>query len=156
MTELLERISQAVYDGDSELASQLADEAIAAGLDAETVINKGGVTAMDRLGEDFDNLEVFLPELVMGGDAMKALIEKMTANLKGEGGFAGTVVIGCAKGDLHDIGKNLVGTQLAVNGFKVYDRDGRKRKPYVVRHSGCRRHHRGATLLTTSGIIRRS
>ena len=121
MPELLERISQAVYDGDSELASQLADEAIAAGLDAETVINQGGVTAMDRLGEDFDNLEVFLPELVMGGDAMKALIEKMTANLKGEGGFAGTVVIGCAKGDLHDIGKNLVATQLAVNGFKVYD-----------------------------------
>ena len=121
MSNLIERISQAVYDGDSELVANLADEAIAAGMDAETVISEGGVTAMDRLGEDFDNLEVFLPELVIGGEAMKVLIEKMKTTLKGGAGFAGVVVIGCAKGDLHDIGKNLVATQLAVNGFQVYD-----------------------------------
>lgn len=122
MSSLIERVKEAVYEGDSELAAQLAAEALATGADPNEVINQGGVTALEQLGEEFDKLEVFLPELMMGGEAMKALIDGLSSAFEGSGdGYAGTVVIGCAKGDLHDIGKNLVATQLSVNGFNVYD-----------------------------------
>lgn len=122
MSDLIERVTRAVYEGDGDLAGQLAAEALAAGMDPNEVINNGGVVALERLGVDFDNLEVFLPELMMGGEAMKALIDGLSSAFEGTGSaYTGTVVIGCAKGDLHDIGKNLVATQLAVNGFNVYD-----------------------------------
>ncbi|MGI6332808.1 MAG: corrinoid protein [Zhaonellaceae bacterium] len=122
MSDIFERIAQAVYDGDVEKTQELADEVIASGIDPNEAINKGGVVGLDRLGKAFDELEVFLPELIVGGEAMTALIEKLTPHFKSaEGTSRGTVVIGCAKGDLHDIGKNLVATQLSINGFKVYD-----------------------------------
>ena len=86
------------------------------------IINKGGVPALTQLGEDFNNLMAFLPELMIGGDCMKALIETVKPHMQaGDSAFKGKIVIGCAKGDLHDIGKSLVATQLAVNGFDVVD-----------------------------------
>lgn len=122
MSDLIERVIDAVYEGDSDAAAQLAQEALEAKMDPNKVINEGGVVALERLGEAFDNLEVFLPELMMGGEAMKALIDGLSSAFESDGSaYLGTVVIGCAKGDLHDIGKNLVATQLSVNGFQVYD-----------------------------------
>lgn len=122
MSDLFEQIAQAVYDGDVDKVQELADEVIQQGIDPNEAINKGGVLGLDRLGKAFDELEVFLAELMVGGEAMQALIEKLTPHFKtADTGYKSTVVIGCAKGDLHDIGKNLVATQLAVNGFKVHD-----------------------------------
>lgn len=122
MNEILKRIEEAVYDGEDDVIEELVQEALDAGVPAEDIIQEGGVVALDKLGEAFNNLEAFLPELMIAGDCMKMLIAKVNPYLKeGESAFKGKVIIGCAKGDLHDIGKSLVATQLAVNGFEVID-----------------------------------
>jgi len=119
---ILKKIEEAIYDGDEDNILDLVQEALDGGISAERIIAEGGVVALDRLGEDFNNLEVFLPELMMGGDCMKMLIEKVKPFLEaGSSAFSGKVIIGCAKGDLHDIGKSLVATELAVHGFEVID-----------------------------------
>jgi methylmalonyl-CoA mutase cobalamin-binding domain/chain len=120
MSELIKKIHDAVYDGDEELTEELALKAIEEGLDGNKVINEGGVTALTELGVQFDNLEVFLPELMMAGEAMKALVKVMASTFaKDESAYKGKVVIGTAKGDLHDIGMNLVAVQLSVHGYEV-------------------------------------
>ena len=122
MDEILKRIEEAVYDGEDDMIEELVQEALDAGVSPEDIIQEGGVAALDKLGEAFNNLEAFLPELMIAGDCMKMLIAKVNPYLKeGESAFKGKVIIGCAKGDLHDIGKSLVATQLAVNGFEVLD-----------------------------------
>jgi methylmalonyl-CoA mutase cobalamin-binding domain/chain len=122
MSDVLKRIEEAVYNGNESPIVELAKEALKEGLGPQEIIDQGGVTALDRLGTDFDNLEVFLPELMIGGDCMKLLIETLVPYMeKGANAYKGKVVIGCAKGDLHDIGKSLVATQLSVNGFQVVD-----------------------------------
>ena len=124
MEELLKEIEEAVYDGDDEKVGELVPKALDEDVDPQVLIQECGVKAMDRLGKDFDEMEVFLPELMLGGDCMKELInlcnEKLAGN-NGEGAFKGRIVMGCAKGDLHDIGKSLVSTQLAISGFDVTD-----------------------------------
>jgi trimethylamine corrinoid protein len=121
--QVLEKIAEVIYEGDTEKTIKYAKEAVAQGLGPDVIITQGGVAGLDKLGEDFDNLEVFLPELMLGAESMKALIAEMAPLLeaKGESAYKGTVVIGCAKGDLHDIGMNLVATQLAINGFKIFN-----------------------------------
>jgi len=116
------QIAEAIYAGDEAEAEKLAQAAIEAGVDLEEAIQKGGIAGLDRLSVDYDNLVVFLPELMMAADAMKAFLKVLEPHLAaGRSSDTGTVVIGCAKGDLHDIGKDLVRTQLAVNGFNVVD-----------------------------------
>jgi methylmalonyl-CoA mutase cobalamin-binding domain/chain len=122
MSDVLKRIEEAVYNGDESSIIALAKEALNEGLGPQEIIDRGGVTALDRLGTDFDNLEAFLPELMIGGDCMKLLIETLLPHMEtGTSAYKGKVIIGCAKGDLHDIGKSLVATQLSVNGFQVVD-----------------------------------
>jgi methylmalonyl-CoA mutase cobalamin-binding domain/chain len=120
--DVLKRIEEAIYNGEEGSIAALAGEALKEGIGPQDVIDKGGIAALDRLGRDFDDLIAFLPELMIGGDCMKILIDTVTPYLKkGEKLYKGKVVIGCAKGDLHDIGKSLVATQLSVNGFEVKD-----------------------------------
>lgn len=120
--DILLKIKEAVYNGEDEEAVELAEQALEAGIDPTDIIEKGGVAALDQLGEEFDNLEVFLPEVMLGGDAMKAVINTVTPQMEvGKSAFKGKVIIGTAKGDLHDIGKSLVGTQLATHGYDVVD-----------------------------------
>jgi trimethylamine corrinoid protein len=120
MSELIRKIYDAVFDGDEDLTAELAQQAIDEGLDANTVINEGGVAALTELGVQFDKLEVFLPELMMAGEAMKALVKGMASTFKAdESAYKGKVVIGTAKGDLHDIGMNLVAVQLSVHGYEI-------------------------------------
>ena len=119
---IFDRITEAVIAGRDDEIVKLADEVIANGIDPVDAIQNGGVRGLDILGQQFENLEVFLPELMVGSEAMKALIDKLTPHLgSGKSAFEGKVVIGTAKGDLHDIGKNLVATTLSVNGFNVID-----------------------------------
>jgi methylmalonyl-CoA mutase cobalamin-binding domain/chain len=122
MSDIIKQIYSAIYDGEEDLIAELAEKAIAEGLDANTVINEGGVAALTQLGEEFDRLEVFLPELMMAGEAMKVLVDTMAKTLKsGEEAYKGKVIIGTAKGDLHDIGMNLVAIQLSVHGYEVFN-----------------------------------
>ncbi len=121
MSDILKQIEEAVYEGEDEIIEELVQKALDEGIEPADIIQKGGVVALDRLGKDFNELIVFLPQLMIAGDTMKALIAKLSPYMGEANAYKGKVVIGCAKGDLHDIGKSLVATQLSVNGFEVTD-----------------------------------
>jgi len=122
MADIFEQIANAIYNGDEAEAERLAHQVIENNISPEDAIKKGGIVGLDRLGQDFEALKVFLPELMIAADAMKSFMEVLKPYLsKGTDSSSGKVVIGCAKGDLHDIGKDLVRTQLAINGFDVID-----------------------------------
>ena len=124
MEELLKKISDLVAEGEGEDAVEAVKEAFAAGIDPLTILNEGAAAGMDIVSEQYSAGEAFLPELVLAGDAMSEVIEVIFANMSKEQAEAskkGVVVIGHAKGDVHDIGKNVVAALLAVNGFEVHD-----------------------------------
>jgi corrinoid protein of di/trimethylamine methyltransferase len=121
--EIYGRLAQAVVDGEPEDAERVAQEALSQGLDPLACINQGLSPGMDQVGELFATGEYFLPDLIMGGDAMKAALGVLEPALTGEQGreILARVVLGTVEGDLHEIGKTLVGTMLTANGFQVTD-----------------------------------
>jgi corrinoid protein of di/trimethylamine methyltransferase len=121
--ELLDKLAQAVIDGEPEDAEELAKQALGQGLDPLVCINEGLTRGIDRVGELFASGEYFLPDLIIGGEAMKvalAVLEPALAEDQ-EREVVGRVVLGTVEGDLHEIGKTLVGTMLTANGFLVTD-----------------------------------
>ncbi len=124
--ELLVAMERAVLEGDEVSARALAQEALAGGHDALTVIEQGFVKGLRRAGELWEEGEYFLPELVTAAQAMKGAMAVLQPALQGgaEGGGKGRVVIGTVQGDIHDIGKTLVATLLSANGFEVSDEGG--------------------------------
>ncbi len=122
--EIFSTMAQSIMDGHTEGAEKLALEALNAGIDPLDAINRGFIVGLDKVGELFSAGEAFLPELVMAGEAMKAAVNALEPEMakRGEGRqILGTVVLGTIEGDIHDIGKSLVGTMLSVAGFKVFD-----------------------------------
>ena len=121
--ELFDKLAQVVIDGEPEDAEELAKLALAEGLDPLDCINKGLTPGMDRVGELFASGEYFLPDLIIGGEAMKMALAVLEPALTGdqEREVLGRVVLGTVEGDLHEIGKTLVGTMLSANGFQVTD-----------------------------------
>ncbi len=122
--ELYKQMAQAVIDGDDDEASALAQRALEQGVDPLDAINKGYTAGMDVVGELYSTGEYFLPDLILGGEAMKAALAALEPALKASGQareVAGVVVLGTVKGDIHEIGKSLVGSMLSANGFEVYD-----------------------------------
>jgi corrinoid protein of di/trimethylamine methyltransferase len=117
------KLAQVVIDGEPEDAVELAKDALAKGLDPLECINKGLTVGMDRVGELFASGEYFLPDLIIGGDAMKAALVILEPALSDsqQRETLGRVVLGTVEGDLHEIGKTLVGTMLTANGFEVTD-----------------------------------
>lgn len=120
---LLEKLAQAVIDGEPEDAEELARRALDQGLDPLVCINEGLTRGIDRVGELFASGEYFLPDLIIGGEAMKAALAVLEPALAEdqEREVVGRVVLGTVAGDLHEIGKTLVGTMLTANGFLVTD-----------------------------------
>ncbi len=121
---LFQSMAQSIIDGDPDAAADLARKAIEAGIDPLEAINKGFVPGVDYVGEQYSKGEMFLPDLVLAGEAMKAAIAVLEPEIARQGGqrqTLGTVVIGTVEGDIHDIGKTLVATMLSVGGFRVYD-----------------------------------
>ena len=121
---LLDELRRAVVDGDEERVAMVAGSAIEAGLDPLRAVEEGLSRGIRDLGELFERREVFLPELVIGAEAMKAGLAVLQPVLERGGRsaeFLGRVVIGTVAGDIHDIGKNLVATLLTVEGFEVHD-----------------------------------
>lgn len=122
--ELYQAMSQSVIDGEFEQAEELAHQALSLSLDPLEVIDRGYTAGMNVLGDLFAQGDVFLPHLVMGGEAMKAAIavlEPELARRQQQRQVLGKVVIGTVAGDIHEIGKSLVATMLSANGFQVFD-----------------------------------
>jgi len=122
--DLLTQLTQAVLVGDYEAAAKLTRDALAAGIEPLTVIDRGLVPGMDRAGEKFSTGEYFLPNLLIAARAMQESMDILEPELLSRDEQmtkAGTVVIGTVHGDIHEIGKSLVGTMFTANGFKVHD-----------------------------------
>jgi corrinoid protein of di/trimethylamine methyltransferase len=121
--EMLDKLAEAVIKGETDDAEALAKEALEKGLDPLQCITEGLTKGIQKVGELFGSGEYFLPELIIGADAMKSALDILEPALVGDQALevVGTIVLGTVEGDLHEIGKNLVGTMLTANGFKVID-----------------------------------
>ncbi len=119
---LSQKLFDAIVDGQAQLAESLVQEELKAGVDPVALIAETMIPAMDEVGKLFQEEEFFVPELLLAGRAMKAAMEPLRPLLAAAGAQpAGVVVAGTVKGDLHDIGKNLVVSMLEGASFKVVD-----------------------------------
>jgi methylmalonyl-CoA mutase cobalamin-binding domain/chain len=117
-------LENAIVAGDEDKAREATKAALAAGIKPAEIMQGGVGRGMAHIGDLFQKFEVFLPELMLAGEAGKAVLEIVVPTLKGDDRDSisrGKVVIGTVVGDMHDIGKNLVGAVLAASGFEVYD-----------------------------------
>lgn len=114
-------LQEILMTGDGDKLSELVQSALDEGLEAADILNQGLISGMDIVGEKMKTGEMFIPEVLMSARAMREALEILKP-LLGEGGSAiGKVVIGTVKGDLHDIGKNLVAMMLESAGLEVID-----------------------------------
>ena len=122
MDETLKQVFQGIVDGDQEQVTKNVDIALQAGVPARAILDEGMLAAMAEIGRLFEDGECYVPEMMMSARAMKAGLAKLQPSLKQiDTQTAGTVAIGTVRGDLHDMGKNLVGMMLEGAGFKVKD-----------------------------------
>jgi corrinoid protein of di/trimethylamine methyltransferase len=121
--EMYAKLAQAVIDGEPEDAEELAKQALAQGLDPLECVNQGLTKGIQKVGELFAKGEYFLPELIIGAEAMKNALAVLEPAMLGDQAreVVGRVVLGTVEGDMHEIGKTLVGTMLIANGFQVFD-----------------------------------
>ena len=119
---IIKEIAAAVETGKSKVVGGLVETALAEGIDPSVILNEGMIGAMAVVGEKFKNNEIFVPEMLIAARAMKKGVEVLQPQLLKQGVEPiGTIILGTVAGDLHDIGKNLVGMMLEGAGFKVLD-----------------------------------
>jgi 5-methyltetrahydrofolate--homocysteine methyltransferase len=122
MDKAIEAIYKGILDGDQHLVTQQVTEALNAGLSPDTILKDGLVAAMSEVGRLFENGQYYVPEMLISARAMQAGLNLLKPGLADNGIKAvGRVVIGTVAGDLHDIGKNLVGMMLEGARFEVID-----------------------------------
>ena len=122
--DTLSAMRQSIIDGAPDTASSLAQQALAAGVPPIDAINNGYVPGMHNVGEQFAKGQMFLPDMMASAEAMRAAMAVLDPELRKLGTerpMAGVVVLGTTKGDIHEIGKILVGTMLTAHGFQVHD-----------------------------------
>jgi len=120
--EDLKKMYDAILNGNFKAAREITQQALAAGVDPQALVQQQMIPAMDEVGRRYEANEYFVPELLISARAMKASLELIRPLLIAKGAEpAGRVVIGTVKGDLHDIGKNLVAAMLEGAGFEVID-----------------------------------
>lgn len=118
----MKQLYDAVVNGDAKASAAITQQAIAERQDPLKLVNDYMVPAMDEVGRRFESNEYFVPELLISARAMKASLDLLRPLLAAQGAQpAGRVAIGTVKGDLHDIGKNLVASLLEGGGFEVID-----------------------------------
>ncbi|HET7294805.1 MAG TPA: cobalamin-dependent protein [Vicinamibacteria bacterium] len=121
---LLARIDATVADGDAEGSSALARQALQAGEDPLRVLEDGFTAALRRVGERWEAGDLYLPEMILAAEAMKAALAVLQPEIQRRGGAPAAprcCVLGTVKGDIHDIGKSIVGSMLEAAGFRVVD-----------------------------------
>jgi 5-methyltetrahydrofolate--homocysteine methyltransferase len=122
MEEVLKEIFEGIIKGDQNQVPVKVQEALDAGIDLNVILNEGMVTAMSEIGQGFEEGEYFVPELLIAARAMKAGMAILKPRLvEADIPPAGRVAAGTVKGDLHDIGKNLVCMMLEGAGFEIED-----------------------------------
>jgi methanogenic corrinoid protein MtbC1 len=123
--ELLDRLQQLVVSLDQAGVEETTREAIAAGLSPQDIVSKGLAAGMELIGKGYEEGELFVPELMLSARATLAALDILRPHLAGQGlGPPGKVVLGTVQGDIHDIGKNIVGIVLEGDGFEVHDLGG--------------------------------
>ncbi len=116
----LKKIHEAILIGDLQTSVDVTKEAMEEGVDPQSIIREYMIPAMDKIGTKFEQNECFVPELLMAARAMKGSLELLKPFLVETGAKPeGKVIIGTVKGDLHDIGKNIVASMLEGGGFEV-------------------------------------
>lgn len=124
MKDLFDAMAQSVIDGETEVAIQLAQEALEKKIDSIAAIESGYAKGMEVIGFRFEKGDCFLPEVLLAEEAMTAAVEILKPQIEGKQEkrvYKGKVIIGTIQGDVHDIGKNIVKLILGVNGFEVID-----------------------------------
>jgi corrinoid protein of di/trimethylamine methyltransferase len=122
--DLLAKITATIIEGEPDEVEALARRALEAGLEPLDIVNEGLMPGMNVVGDKFQSGEYFLPHLIIAATGMQqamALLEPELVSRQETVERAGTVVIGSVAGDIHEIGKTLVGTMLSASGFQVYD-----------------------------------
>ncbi len=118
----LKQLQEAVLNGDAKTAKSITEQALAAGHEPLKLVQEYMMPAMSEVGRRFECNEYFVPELLLSARAMKAALELIRPLLAAKGTEpVGRVALGTVKGDLHDIGKNLVGAMLEGGGYEVID-----------------------------------
>lgn len=118
----INELFEAIMDFNEAQVIALTEQAIEKGMDIEIILNDGLIAAMDEVGERFSRGDLFVPEMLMAAQAMKGGMRILKPHLAGGAAQSkGTVIIGTVKGDLHDIGKNLVTMMMEGGGFNVID-----------------------------------
>jgi 5-methyltetrahydrofolate--homocysteine methyltransferase len=122
MSEILEQLSTAVIGGDVDAMEDLTEDALDEGLGAKEILDNGLMVGMDHVGVEFKAGNMFVPEVLRSAKAMKTsmvILQPLLSEAEAEA--VGKVLLGTVKGDLHDIGKNLVGMMCEGAGFEVMD-----------------------------------
>ena len=120
--EFFKEAIDSLVEHDKDRAADVANRALAAGVTPQDIMQNGFVVGIRQVGDQFDEGEVFLPELMQAAAAMEAAMEICNAALpEGESESRGTVVMGTVEGDVHDIGKAIVCAYLRANGYEVHD-----------------------------------
>jgi 5-methyltetrahydrofolate--homocysteine methyltransferase len=122
MSRVYEQLSTAILEGDVEKAPKWVERGLKEGLSAKEILDNGLVPGMNEVGVRFKAGDMFVPEVLMSADAMQASLTILRPELVASGAkLLGRIVLGTVKGDLHDIGKNLVGMMCEGAGFEVID-----------------------------------
>jgi corrinoid protein of di/trimethylamine methyltransferase len=122
--EILDQLTSAVIEGEPEQAAGLAQKALEAGFEPLAIIDEALIPGMRTVGEKFECGDYFLPNLIFSANSMQEAMKVLEPELRKrqqERHSSGKVVIGTVTGDIHEIGKSLVGTMLSANGFEVFD-----------------------------------
>jgi 5-methyltetrahydrofolate--homocysteine methyltransferase len=122
MSRIYERISTAIMEGDADKIGSLVQKGLDQGLAAKDILDNGMVVGMSEVGVRFKAGDMFVPEVLMSADAMQAGLFVLRPHLVASGvKLIGKIVMGTVKGDLHDIGKNLVNMMCEGAGFEIID-----------------------------------
>jgi corrinoid protein of di/trimethylamine methyltransferase len=124
LNNFLENLKSAILTGDVDKANELAKISVQNDFDPQIIINKGVRIAMDEVGDRFAKGDYFLPDLILSGEATKAVVSELEPLLvkdSSKSDTVGKIAVGTVKGDIHEIGKNLVVTMLTAGGFNVID-----------------------------------
>jgi 5-methyltetrahydrofolate--homocysteine methyltransferase len=122
MSEIYERLSTAILEGNAEKTPKLVNRGLKKGHSPKELLDNGLIVGMDEVGARFKRADMFVPEVLMSADAMSSAMKVLRPLLAESGAeMAGKILMGTVKGDLHDIGKNLVSMMSEGSGFEIVD-----------------------------------